>query len=214
MKEKVKTKTEKKKGITLKRLIIFVFILVMAIGLIIGVKWRILYNIQELNDSKRMETQWYYHSEADSTIMDVYRKGSIYKTKLKQKGKDVALTYWENKQTGEAYVFFENPTKKYQRAEGGIITDLPMMEYYTEDEKVRVQMAAMPNIIITTGKYGEKDCYIISGFGGKEYIEKATGLVLATQHNNEETRKINYEFRTITDEEIAMPDINQYEIIE
>ena len=53
MKEKVKTKTEKKKGITLKRLIIFVFILVMAIGLIIGVKWRILYNIQELNDSKK-----------------------------------------------------------------------------------------------------------------------------------------------------------------
>lgn len=214
MKEKVKTKREKKKGITLKRLIIFVFIVVMVIGLIIGVKWRILYNIQMLNEAKRIEREWYYHSEADSTIMDVYRKGSIYKTKLKQKGKDVALTYWENKQTGEAYVFFEKPTKKYQKAEGGIITDLPMMGYYTEDEKARILMAAMPNIIITTGKYGEKDCYIISGFDGKEYIEKDTGLVLATQHNNEETRKINYEFRTITDEEIAMPDINQYENIE
>lgn len=209
-----KNKKTKKKGITLKRLIIFIFVLVVVIGLIIGAKWRILYNIQELSEAKRNETQWYYHSESDTTIMDVYRKGDIYKTKLRQKGKDVALTYWENKQTGEAYVFFEKPTKKYQKAEGGIITDLPMTGYYTEDEKTRIFMAAMPNIIITIGKYGEKDCYIISGFDGKEYIEKDTGLVLATQHNNEETRKINYEFRTITDEEIAMPDINQYEIIE
>ena len=210
-------KVENKKhptGITLKRFIFIVFAIVLIIGLIIGVRWRILYNIQESYDSVSIKDNWHYYSQTEDTIMNVYRKGTIYKMNMKQKNGEGNLTFWKDLKTGEAYTFWENPIKKYSIDQGGIITNLPTSQMYTTDEKTRLTMASMPVLWIGTDKYGEKDCYVINMMGYKDYIDKETGLFLASFVDNKPTRMVEYEFGEVTDEDVAKPDLSQYEYME
>ena len=58
-----------KKGITLKRFILLVFAIVMILILIIGIRWRILYNMQENYNKTTLEDNWYYYSDSEDTIM-------------------------------------------------------------------------------------------------------------------------------------------------
>ena len=116
--------------------------------------------------------------------------------------------------TGEAYTFWENPIKKYSIDQGGIITNLPTSQMYTTDEKTRLTMASMPVLWIGTDKYGEKDCYVINMMGYKDYIDKETGLLLASFIDNKPTRMVEYEFGEVTDEDVAKPDLSQYEYME
>ena len=46
----------------------------------------------------------------------------------------------------------------------------------------------------------------------EEFIEKETGLILYS--SNGENRKITYSFDSVTNEDIKMPDINEYKLIE
>ena len=107
-------KVENKKhrtGITLKRFIFLVFAVVLVIILIIGIRWRILYNMQETYNETTLEDNWYYYSDSEDTIMNVYRKGTIWKMNTRQKNGEGNLTFWRDTSTGEAYVFFENIPK-------------------------------------------------------------------------------------------------------
>ena len=81
-------KVENKKhrtGITLKRFIFLVFAVVLVIILIIGIRWRILYNMQESYNETTLEDNWHYYSDSEDTIMNVYRKGTIWKMNTRQK---------------------------------------------------------------------------------------------------------------------------------
>ena len=203
-----------KTGITIKKLIFLVFAIVLVIILIIGIRWRILYNMQENYNKTTLEDNWYYFSDSEDTIMNVYRKGTIYKMNMKQKNGEGNLTFWKDLKTGEAYTFWENPIKKYSIDQGGIITNLPTSQMYTTDEKTRLTMASMPVLWIGTDKYGEKDCYVINMMGYKDYIDKETGLFLASFVDNKPTRMVEYEFGEVTDENVAKPDLSQYEYME
>ena len=111
-------KVENKKhrtGITLKRFIFLVFAVVLVIILIIGIRWRILYNMQESYNETTLENNWHYYSDSEDTIMNVYRKGTIWKMNTRQKNGEGNLTFWRDTSTGESYVFFKNPIKKIQR---------------------------------------------------------------------------------------------------
>ncbi len=81
-------KVENKKhrtGITLKRFIFLVFAIVLVIILIIGIRWRILYNMQERYNQSTLKNNWHYYSDSEDTIMNVYRKGTIWKMNTRQK---------------------------------------------------------------------------------------------------------------------------------
>ena len=75
-------------------------------------------------------------------------------------------------------------------------------------------MAATPIMWIGTGEYDEKDCYTIKAEGLKEYIDKETGLLLAILQDNKQIRSIEYKFGEVTDEDVAKPDLSQYEYLE
>ena len=113
-----------KTGITIKKLIFCVVTIVLVIILIIGIRWRILYNMQENYNKTTLEDNWYYFSDSEDTIMNVYRKGTIWKVNTRQKNGDGNLTFWRDASTGEAYVFFENSVKKYTEDKGVFIADL------------------------------------------------------------------------------------------
>ena len=206
--------TKHKTGITLKKFIFLVFAFILIIGLIIGFRWRILYNIQENYDKVSLKDNWHYYSDSDSTIMNVYRKGTVWKMNTRQKNGEGNLTFWKDTSTKEAYVFYENPIKKYTIDKGGMISDLQTTSLDTNDEKIRLFMAAAPMIWIGTSKYDGIDCYTIKSEGHEEYIDKETGLLLAIFQNNKQIRSIEYDFGEVTEEDVAKPDLSQYEYME
>lgn len=209
-------KVENKKhrtGITLKRFIFLVFAVVLVIILIIGIRWRILYNMQESYNETTLEDNWHYYSDSEDTIMNVYRKGTIWKMNTRQKNGEGNLTFWRDTSTGESYVFFKNPIKKYKEDEGGFISDLQPSSLSTNDNSTRILMAATPIMWIGTGEYDGKDCYTIKAEGHEEYIDKETGLLVAVFQDNKQIRNIEYEFGEVTDEDIAKPDLSQYEYL-
>ena len=210
-------KVENKKhptGITLKRFIFLVFAIVLLIILIIGIRWRILYNMQETYNKTALDDNWYYYSETEDTIMNVYRKGTIWKTNTRQKNGEGNLTFWKDTSTGESYVFFENPVKKYKEDNEIFTSILLTSSLSTNDNSTRILMAATPTMWIGTGEYDEKDCYTIKAEGHKEYIDKETGLLLAIFQDNKQIRSIEYKFGEVTDEDVAKPDLSQYEYLE
>lgn len=210
-------KVENKKhrtGITLKRFIILVFVLVLILGLIIGVRWRILYNIQENYMKASLKDNWHYFSDSETTLMNVYRKDSIWKMNVRQKNGEGNLTFWADMKTGEKYIFWEEPIKRYSIDQGGLITNLPTASLYTTEENTRVMLATMPMWWIGTDKYDGKDCYVIKSLHLDEYIDKETGLLLATFEDNKQTTSVEYEFYKVTDEDVAKPDLSQYEYVE
>ena len=210
-------KVENKKhptGITLKRFIFLVFAIVLLIILIIGIRWRILYNMQETYNKTALDDNWYYYSETEDTIMNVYRKGTIWKTNTRQKNGEGNLTFWKDTSTGESYVFFENPVKKYKEDNEIFTSILLTSSLSTNDNSTRILMAATPIMWIGTGEYDEKDCYTIKAEGHKEYIDKETGLLLAIFQDNKQIRSIEYKFGEVTDEDVAKPDLSQYEYLE
>ncbi len=209
-------KVENKKhrtGITLKRFIFLVFAIVLVIILIIGIRWRMLYNMQERYNETTLEDNWHYYSDSEDTIMNVYRKGTVWKMNTRQKNGEGNLTFWIDTSTGEAYVFFENPIKKYKVDEGAFIPDLQSSSLDTKDNSIRILMSATPMIWIGTGKYDGKDCYTIKAEGHEEYIDKETGLLLAVFQDNKQIRSVEYEFGEVTNEDVAKPDLSQYEYI-
>lgn len=210
-------KVENKKhrtGITLKRFIFLVFAILLVIILIIGIRWRILYNMKESYSKTTTKDNWHYYSDSEDTLMNVYRKGTVWKMNMRQKNGEGNLTFWRDTSTGEAYVFFENPIKKYKEDEGAFIPDLQPSSLDTNDNSTRILMAATPIIWIGTGKYDGIDCYTIEAEGHEEYIDKETGLLLAVFQDNKQIRSVEHEFGGVTDEDVAKPDLSQYEYME
>ena len=210
-------KVENKKhktGITLKRFIFLVFAIMIVLILIIGIRWRILYNMQEKYNKTALDDNWYYYSETEDTIMNVYRKGTIWKTNTRQKNGEGNLTFWKDTSTGESYVFFENPVKKYKEDNEMFTSILLTSSLSTNDNSTRILMAATPIMWIGTGEYDGKDCYTIKAEGQEEYIDKETGLLLAIFQDNKQIRSIEYKFGEVTDEDVAKPDLSQYEYLE
>lgn len=210
-------KVENKKhrtGITLKRFIFLVFAIVLVIILIIGIRWRMLYNMQERYNETTLKDNWHYYSDEDGSVTNVYRKGTVWKINIRQKNGDGNLTYWKDTSTGEAYVFFENPIKKYTIDKSGVIRNLPIAGMMTDDSEQRVYLALLPLLWIGYGEYDGIDCYVLSIEGQKEYVDRETGLLLARFYNNKQKENIEYEFGEVTDEDVAKPDLSQYEYME
>ena len=203
-----------KKGITLKRFILLVFAIVMILILIIGIRWRILYNMQEEYNVVSLKDNWHCCSDSEDTIMNIYRKGTIWKMNTKQKNGEGNLTFWKDTSTGESLIFYENPEKKYAKVENGFIPNLQPSSLDTNNNSTRILMAITPIVWIGTDKYDGKDCYTIKAEGHEEYIEKETGLLLAVFQDNKQIRSIEYEFGEVTDEDVAKPDLSQYEYME
>lgn len=210
-------KVENKKhktGITLKRFIFLVFAIVLVIILIIGIRWRMLYNMQERYNETTLEDNWYYYLDGDGSVTNVYRKGTIWKINTRQKNGEGNLTYWKDTSTGEAYVFFEDPIKKYTIDRSGVISNLPIAGMMTDDSNQRVFLASLPMLWIGYGEYDGIDCYVLSIEGQKEYVDRETGLLLARFYDNKQKENIEYEFGEVTDEDVAKPDLSQYEYVE
>ena len=200
--EKRKMKLWKKVLIAI--LIIFIILVILAIW-----RYNILTDIYEKNNEKFSTSNYYYYSKTDDTIMESWKKDQITKVNLKQVNGEGDVTIWENESTREEYVFY-NKQKIYTESQGAVLGITPAGFSLEPDANNRILIAINPIVYIGTKEYDNKECYYVKIDEQEEYIEKETGLII---HSTSEIgeRNITYRFNDITDEEIEMPDINQYE---
>ena len=200
--EKRKMKLWKKVLIAI--LIIFIILVILAIW-----RYNILTDIYEKNNEKFSTSNYYYYSKTDDTIMESWKKDQITKVNLKQVNGEGDVTIWKNESTREEYVFY-NKQKIYTESQGAVLGITPAGFSLEPDTNNRILIAINPIVYIGTKEYDNKECYYVKIDEQEEYIEKETGLII---HSTSEIgeRNITYRFNDITDEEIEMPDINQYE---
>ena len=209
----MKGKSMEKKKIKLwKKILILIVLILLILLVIVFYRYNILTTLQEKNYIYNEKSNCYYYSESDNTIMEYWKKDGIIKLNTRQLNGNGNITFWLNTNTNEEYIFWNEPEKYYSEEEGVTLKRLPQGMMFAEDAKVRLMMAVYPGLYIGSQKYEGKDCYKIKIGEQEEFIEKETGLVLYS--SNGENRKITYSFDCVTNEDIKMPDINEYKLIE
>ena len=204
--EKRKMKLWKKVLIAI--LIIFIILVILAIW-----RYNILTDIYEKNNEKFSTSNYYYYSKTDDTIMEAWKKDQITKVNLKQVNGEGDVTIWKNESTGEEYAFYKKQ-KIYTESQGAVLGITPAGFSLEPDANNRILIAINPIVYIGTKEYDNKECYYVKIDEQEEYIEKETGLLLAVFQDNKQIRSIEYEFGEVTDEDVAKPDLSQYEYME
>ena len=201
---------EKKKMKIWKKILIVIAVIILIYLLITLYKYIVLTKIYERNTTSNEVPNRHYYSETEDTIMEFWYKDGLMKVHLERKENVGDMIMWEDSNTGEKYVFWNEPEKKYQEG-GQVVANYASM--FTESQsKIRLMMAAHPLLFIVPTKYDNKQCYYVTMFDIKEKIDKETGLTLLEGNSGIE-RTLKYTFNDVTDEDVEMPNLSEYEYI-
>ena len=201
---------EKKKMKIWKKILIVIAVIILIYLLITLYKYIVLTKIYERNTESNKVPNRHYYSETEDTIMEFWYKDGLMKAHLERKEKVGDMIMWEDSNTGEKYVFWNEPERLYQEG-GQVVANYASM--FTESQsKIRLMMAAHPLLFIVPTKYDNKQCYYVTMFDIKEKIDKETGLTLLEGNSGIE-RTLKYTFNDVTDEDVEMPNLSEYEYI-
>lgn len=161
-----------------------------------------------LNEVSKMQKENYHMIFEDAVnssvaIHEYWKKDNISKIEFKDTNDDMVYTFWSDTIKKENYTFSDLKDKKMYK-----ITEVPELtigfpvELDTTYEKLKY--ALNPFKTIKTKKNNETKCYIF------EYKYK-----IENNGNKEADVKklINVSFDTVSNEDVALPDISDYELI-
>ena len=196
-----------------KKILITIGIIIVILTIIVLIRFNIYMNLDKKYDEMNARNNYYYYSETEN----------IHKVNVKNVKGEGNITFWKNTDTNEYYVFNETKNKTYSKYIGNngmMVENLPLTGYNVSSENrlgINLMFAINPFCTISNGKYENKRCYILGYLeegSSKEWIEKETGLPLYIEFANGTYRKIQYSFDTVTDEDIRIPNIEEYTLIE
>ena len=84
-----------------------------------------------------------------------------------------------------------------------------MLLVFPLDFSSNIIMALHPFVFIGTQKYNDIECYNIKFNTVYEVISKDKGLLLYSNEENN-MRNIQYKFNTVTDDDVAKPNLSEY----
>ena len=206
-----------------KKILIVVDIIILIIALIVLIRFNIYMSLDKKYDEMNAKSNYFYYSETSTTSMTYWKKGNIQKENVRNLKGEGHLTFLKNGDTNEYYIFNESGNKTYRKLNennGTMIENLPTSGYYVPSNGrlgINLMFAINPFCTISSGKYEDKDCYILGYFeqgSPKEWIDKETGLPVYIEFSNESNRKIQYSFGTVTYEDVKIPNIEEYVQIE
>ncbi len=206
-----------------KKILIIIGIILLVVAIIVLVRFCIYMDLDKKYDEMNARNNYYYYSETEGTIMNYWKKDNIHKVTVKNVKGEGNLTFWKNGDTNEYYMFNEAKNKTYSKYTGNngmMVENLPLTGYNVSSENrigINLMFAINPLCTISNGKYENKDCYILGYLeegSTKEWIEKETGLPLYMEFGNGMYRKIQYSFGNTTDEDVKMPNIEDYALNE
>ena len=205
-----------------KKILIIISSIILILAIIVLIRFNIYMELDKKYDEMNAKSNYYYYSETETIAMTYWKKDNIHKENMKNIKGEGNLTFWKNGNTNEYYMFNETKNKTYNKYIGNngmMVENLPSTGYYESSENrigINLMFAINPFCIISSGKYEDKDCYILGYLeegSSKEWIEKKTGLPLYIEFANGTQRKIQYSFDTVTDEDVKMPNIEEYTLI-
>ena len=199
---------EKKKMKMWKKILIIVVIIVLLFLIYTMYRYMVITKIQNMTKENKEKTNLYYYSETDNVMMEFWRKDNIKKLNMKQKEGEGDLTFWMDENTDNRYMFI-NTSKTYVTKSLLDVEALPMSMLSYESSSLTRFIMSITTFIMPV-KYNDTSCYYIKTGGLTEKIEKDTGMLLYSY--NEYERKVNYSFDTVTDDDVKLPDIEQYEL--
>ena len=170
----------------------------------------ILSNIDKKNKISNSKENYYYYSISNDTLTEYLKKDGIIKMHVRQAKGNGDITFWKDSKTGEQLIFW-NEAKLYDKAEGGILESMPTSMFTSIEPTIRLMIAAHPFVFIGSQTYNEIQCYNIRFNSVYEVIGKDTGLVLYSNEDNY-IRNVQYKFNTVTDEDVAKPDLSEYKL--
>ena len=191
-----------------KKLLLIALVLLMIYGISIVYKLSIFNKIAEKNEESKNLNNYYYYSITNDTLMECFKKDGIIKMNVRQSRGNGNITFWKDSNTGEQLIFW-NESKLYDKAEGGIIESTPASMFASTDFSTNIMMAIHPLVFVGTQKYNDIECYYIKFNTVYEVISKDEGLLLYSNEENN-IRNIQYKFNTVTDDDIAKPNLSEY----
>ncbi len=206
-----------------KKILIIIGVVILIVMIIVLIRFNIYMNLDKKYDQMNAKDNYYYYSETETTVMNYWKKDNIHKVNVKYLKGEGNLTFWKNEDTNEYYMFNEAKNKTYSKYVGNngmMVENLPLTGYNVSSENrigINLMFAINPLCTISSNKYENKDCYILGYLeegSSKEWIEKETGLPLYIEFANGAYRKIHYSFDTVTDEDVKIPNIQEYTLIE
>ena len=162
---------------------------------------------------------FHYIINSDGRQREVYQKGEITKIIFNHENENIII--WKNTKTNEALIINVNEKKVAMPKAENVVGFDNMFNYYIEDTSYLKQIACTS--LIYTAKLDGKECYVINQFN-KTWLEMETGLCVRLNNgyseNEDGTKKAeiiqfsNWKIDSITDEDVAKPNLIGYTIVE
>lgn len=170
------------------------------------------------------ETRITYKGNEPYVTMIGYKKGNKTLVNVEAKQKHTTIAYYD-KQTQESIVKFsvdENKVALVKQSEWPPVPSIAEIKPFGGLSAWQNFLMSLCSII-TSEKYAGKDCYKINICGYEEiWVDKETGLVVRqssgyfvgdeTTTNERCYHDYTYEFGTVTDKDVAKPDLTGYKI--
>lgn len=191
---------------------IILAVLIIVVILVLLFMWRLitLNNIKKLNEESIKISNIYYVEESGSTIEEFWKKDDIIKEKINSGLNNSDMTFWKNSNTNEEYTIFESSNTYLIGAEG-MAYEPQANNIYLLDNNNIIILALNPMIKINTKEYDNKSCWYLKDRQEEVYIDKETGIVLYNKNEQlGQEIKLKYSINTVTDEDVAKPDLSEY----
>ena len=197
----------------MKKRIALVVVIIVVLLLVVLFLWRLitLNNIKKLNEESIKISNIHYVREGNDSIVEVWKKDNIVKQNMNNISGSVNLTLWKNFENDEEYTLYNNE-KKYSSIGTEIISnELQANHIYLLDYNNTIILALNPMVKIRTKEYDNKSCWYLKNGQEEVYIDKETGIVLYNKSEQSGREiKLKYSINTVTDEDVAKPDLSDY----
>ena len=226
MKESEKMSKEEIKKMKKKVIKVLVIVLILALIIWGGLTFQKMMLLEKIQD-KALEINQkdngyckitYYEGENAVYSSEFYKKGS--KILLKMKGNRVA---YKDISTNEAWLISndEKIAIKY-KPENILINDIPNPSYIGEEDSFKYNLIYSLTSSLTSEKVGDTNCYKFNNFGQKVWINKenllpkkiTVGIVEKDGKKYKTYYMYEYNWGTVTDEQVKLPDLTEYSIKE
>ena len=193
-----KVEDEKVKNKKMLKNILIILLIILVIILVADVyKWFALKQIQENFEKYEDISNYSFIAKSNDSQISFWKMGNVEKQVSESKNLNAKIVKWQDKESGEYYTLFEQ-NKKYSTDNKAQMYEMPTHSYTdTDSNNVRILLAIMPTLNITSENYNGIEAFKISMQGNVEIISKDKGLLLYSKYGDNETY-YEYSFNTVT----------------
>lgn len=192
-----------------------ILILIISILVIMVIRKVVIFtNISQKNAKMNNDDNFYIKQQVfydgSMRVIETYSKDDytlIKKTTYFQDNRVLKSTIYKSEH--ECFALIDDGENKYMNKLNDVITEIPSYKNNTIFQNLN--LAINSSVKSTTLK--GKACYLIKENNVEKFIDKSTGMVVKIIYNDiDSTVNYEYQYGTVTKDEVKRPDTNGYEV--